>query len=909
MRLNRVLLLAAGIISMVFAIVFTISCSGENGKNGKNGSSCTATEQPTGYLISCTDGTGGLIKHGTNADGTVPGAANCILNGPAQGAPNSIDCDGTIIPIYGPSSGGGPVVGGGCTVKQFDRYNPFELGIVCEVPSDTIWTCSGRTFSKKEHVCTNGKSRSQDYWKNYYNCGSATSPSNTSACSGGTYPANTVINGGGVLLDITQFICGTAEIPYNPNTHFCQPSTTNPAAPAALDYIEALCGSTDYNDVSHFCFKGNNGYQDVVVRCGTGSGSLSGILRSFLFSEFCPVVRDANTVGSPTYGKLGDYSTAASVSATSAMPQLCGGKLYGDVSVDANYEIKATSFTGGEYFASSRPAGVARLLNPVITNRFYYEYGSEVCDAGVVKTKCALPTAGSDTLLFDAKTQFCRSSKDDLTKLEIAPLCFKAGATTGGTKYDDVNYFCDPATGLPSKKCAGDTDFYDESQFFCYGGRTKAPYCKDDNAAQRVYDPDLNFCSYQWTGKYVTLNGVLTPEVAEKATPFCNNTKGTTFNVGSWKWEYCVGPGATTNVDYNTVTVATGASNGVDGDGTGAPTKVLSCLLNQVPATPSAVNSVCKCYYSNSVSESVGYFMHPGTGQCTVQGTAGVPGGSAPSATCPGGATPNTTTGSCACPVDYPIWSTTVGSTGSCMSSLGCALSNAASAQEYWDYNLATPACATSCSNVGLTSVSPANGVCPKVCAASTEVADWNGTCKAGNSVSICSGNVPGAILGGSNSNECRCPSGYAINNSAAPSVCNSGTTGCAYGSLQNPSVGSAVSGDCFVGTSCPTGSTLAGSATTSGTCTCAGGTPNWINNATTPECVANPAASKVFTSYSNKAEVWDGVAAALAAAILAATASSGASVDYCATSSGNYCTAASLSTCAIDDDAAIACK
>jgi len=866
MRLNRILQLAASFSILIFAMVFTItSCSGDDGKNGKNGAdgkSCEAHEnaEKTGYELSCGDEYVGTIWHGTNSDGSVGGQQNCILAAAGEGvagAVYTIKCGDTKIPVYGPSTPG-TTVGGGCTVKQFDKYNPFELGIVCEVPSDTVWVCSGKSYSKSEYVCTNGKQRTQDYWQNFYNCGSATAPSNTSACSGITYHGNDIINGGGVLLDVTQFKCGTALVPYNPNKYFCQPSTSGASAPAAGDAVVPLCGSTDYNDLTHFCFKGSNDYQDVVVRCGAG-------LRSFLFNEFCPVVRDASSApGSTNYGKPGLYNTAAAATATATMPQLCGGKQYGTVSVDGTtFEIKSVSYTGGEYFASSAPAGVARLLNPVVTNRFYYEYGSEVCDGGVVKTKCA--KAGSaDTLLFDASLQFCRTSKDDVNKIEIANLCFKTGTTTGGTKYDDVNYFCDPETGLPSKKCASENDFYDESQFFCYGGRTKAPYCKDDDAAQRVYDPDLNFCSYQWTGKYVTVNSVLTPDVKEKATPFCNNTKGTTFNVGAWKWEYCVGPGATTDVDYNSTTRYTpagGLPSLIDGDGTGAPTKVLSCLLNQVPATPGAVNSVCMCYYQNTVTETSGYLMHPGTGQCTVITSAGNPSTStAPGNSCPGGATFNSATGSCTCPVNYPTWSSTVANAdgGSCMSAQGCALKNATNAQEYWDYNAVTPACAATCSG----GVVASGATCPKQCTLGTEVADWDGTCKTGTTVAACSAPntaAAGAVLGGAG-NVCSCAANYTI----STGVCVGNTNSCGYGLVAD------VTGTCAA--SCTLNSQLTGTAQTNGTCAC---------DATHPE---HPAGTSAFGCLADATTA----CTSLGGAVSGSTCACDASIGY-----GNWGTAA----------------
>jgi hypothetical protein len=77
MRLNRVLLLAATISMMMFALVFTISCSGDDGKNGKNGKGCSAEANGKGgYDVTC-DG-----EYMGNLEGTADHVGKTGADGP-----------------------------------------------------------------------------------------------------------------------------------------------------------------------------------------------------------------------------------------------------------------------------------------------------------------------------------------------------------------------------------------------------------------------------------------------------------------------------------------------------------------------------------------------------------------------------------------------------------------------------------------------------------------------------------------------------------------------------------------------------------------------------------------------------------------------------------------------------------
>jgi len=87
MRLNRVLLLAATISIMIFALVFTVSCSGDDGKAGRNGDICTVEPNGEAWDVYCNgDKFIGTLK---NNDTGEPGAAG------AAGAPGAQGADGS----------------------------------------------------------------------------------------------------------------------------------------------------------------------------------------------------------------------------------------------------------------------------------------------------------------------------------------------------------------------------------------------------------------------------------------------------------------------------------------------------------------------------------------------------------------------------------------------------------------------------------------------------------------------------------------------------------------------------------------------------------------------------------------------------------------------------------------------
>ncbi len=142
MRLNRVLLLAATINILIFALVFTISCSnGDDGPRGKEGSHCTVDED---WNIVCDGDVVGALEGGNGPQGP-KGAAGKAGDGCKLG-----DKVGSGYQIICGAAGSEEVKGTleGCSVSF---AGDFEVDITCG--SNTVGICQGKTFDPETHYC------------------------------------------------------------------------------------------------------------------------------------------------------------------------------------------------------------------------------------------------------------------------------------------------------------------------------------------------------------------------------------------------------------------------------------------------------------------------------------------------------------------------------------------------------------------------------------------------------------------------------------------------------------------------------------------------------------------------------------------------------------------------------------
>jgi hypothetical protein len=158
MRLNRVLLLAAAINIMIFAMVFTISCSGDDGKSGKSGTGCTVEKNSDGtFKVVCAGEDVGSFGDGTEGIDGEPGAKGaqgdkgqtgkagegCWL-GSKIGSTYSIIC----------GEGEGEVKGylDGCEIQTLGDY---EISIKCG--STSLSLCGSKVLKPEESCSTDGE--------------------------------------------------------------------------------------------------------------------------------------------------------------------------------------------------------------------------------------------------------------------------------------------------------------------------------------------------------------------------------------------------------------------------------------------------------------------------------------------------------------------------------------------------------------------------------------------------------------------------------------------------------------------------------------------------------------------------------------------------------------------------------
>jgi len=271
MRLNRVLLLAATINIMIFALVFTISCSGDDGKNGKNGDNCIVEPDGNGWNVLCGDELVGRLQGPGDSQG-------------APGAPGSSGADGRDgsycwLDGYdvrcGTGIGAGEVKGtlSACDIKSVNG-NDYETQIVCSA-ANKVSLCDNIVFDPTKNFCKddghldlieNNTGTCQDgtkYSKNSQYCGlkdaQAKKESPLPLCFG---PANATklrpnkpIN---AILD-NAVSCAAAGGEYEGTTcyvsewkdEYCQfvsPKLARIAGKDAEDGVDGYCGGKRYNE-------------------------------------------------------------------------------------------------------------------------------------------------------------------------------------------------------------------------------------------------------------------------------------------------------------------------------------------------------------------------------------------------------------------------------------------------------------------------------------------------------------------------------------------------------------------------------------------------------------------------------------------------------------------------------------
>jgi len=159
MRLNRVLLLAATISMMMFALVFTISCSGDDGKDGKNGSNCSVEANGDAFNVICNGEEIGILqgtgdRDGKNGENGANGknGSYCIVGTQLTSAGGlEIRCNGE--------------VKGTLDACKIEEVSNVELQITCG-KTTKINTCKDEVFDATKKYCKTDGTGTDDIKKN-----------------------------------------------------------------------------------------------------------------------------------------------------------------------------------------------------------------------------------------------------------------------------------------------------------------------------------------------------------------------------------------------------------------------------------------------------------------------------------------------------------------------------------------------------------------------------------------------------------------------------------------------------------------------------------------------------------------------------------------------------------------------
>jgi len=533
MRLNRVLLLAASVIFMVFAMVFTISCSGDDGKDGSL-KSCTlqTSTAPNGGVDVICEGTNlGNIPPGPRGEQGLKGE-----QGPAGVAPPgvcqlgtqdpitqkwSIVCNGTIID-------GGEITGtlDGCKVDKSASKN-FQQVFVCG--NEEIYFCSGKLFDPEENHCA---------YYDAYLTGSYT------VGTGSTYYSSAPI---GV---IKKSVCGPSDDIYDMRYKFCDMSV------GGYGILKELCGGKNgepYRTGTFWKESCRDSDKKVVKQCGTTATAPYYIIAS----QFCmsaanpPIVKER--CGSPD--AEGVYGT---------------GK-FGVANIDRTYQNSTNQDQGKEIRGEYNTADGERCENGKVVKLCgteLYEERTHFCAVGdVVAPHC------TDRRQYDPSSQYCSFMANT----------WNTDGWNGwgsGTGYPSIPQGTNNANNPYDK--ARNIEEYVKNGFWNFGSNTddatgSPAYNKYCDQTQSTYDPTHTSC-LEYASTAIEFCGFVpgsTTQGGAALAPTVNNTP----NMGAWKWEYCR--------DLNPP-IASGTIHTANRNGT-----IIRCSELQIP--PLGTSNTCVC--------------------------------------------------------------------------------------------------------------------------------------------------------------------------------------------------------------------------------------------------------------------------------------------------------------------------
>jgi hypothetical protein len=518
---------------MIFAMVFTISCSGDDGKNGRNGKNCTVDKDSDGkFEISCDGQPVGSFEDGRQGADGAKGAQGDKGQTGAVGK-NGDNCwlgsvGGSYTIFCGEGNGEAKGSLDGCEILQITDY---EVSIKCG--GTAVNLCSQKVFDASKEICSN----------------------------------EGVIEGADVEPSICSDDAGLYEAKYDSRTQYC-------GYASAADFkilkpsVLKLCGKdgkpNEDSWENEYCKykdpKTAEVSNDTCGRAKLNENSWKG--------EYCGYASATATTKSVIKGVCGDYGTGPNEDAFGKGYCMANRK-------DETKYVEVTCGTGkpndgkwkGEY------CGFATASNTTL--KMY----AGACDDDDADN---LPT-GPNYLGFGEG--YCLANRDGDTKYTEDSFCDSDAKTGKPNEYSWKGEYCGFATAAAEEagtktvqsnicdddngpneagyndgycranktgKTALDTDFCDDDQkkLKPNEGSWKGEYC--GYASQAAQDNDIktvlkNACDDgkgpnedEFNGGYCIWPSKNSTGTIYTADAFCDNDKKTGKpNEGSWKGQYC----------------------------------------------------------------------------------------------------------------------------------------------------------------------------------------------------------------------------------------------------------------------------------------------------------------------------------------------------------------------------------
>jgi len=523
MRLNRVLLLAASFSFLIFAMVFTVSCSGDDGSKGDKGDPgtiCTVAPITGGYNVLCDGQIAGTLTNGNTPFigpdgnwwiGTTNTMVNAMGGGPKGDTPTISPTTGnwvisgvdTGLPARGPAGPKGEqgAINGmpnGCLLEQRDGswYTLcYQDGEVASNNKLDIGTTQNGGCS----IVTSTEAGEYDYDHPYefrLQCGTSDP---IYLCNGvvfNKYAAKTAANPDGLGTEY----CTSGKVHENDrNSYYGENGTRKFYGVRGFSYSRT---NFDLNNDGYGNYTLTN--PTIFVAAGTQTGGLISDATNFL-------------CGYPTASKRYNPNVDFCQTGADATAKLCSGDTYDEDGVYA-YASQWTTEGPGRGLLNKMERAPAPAHDK--GNTYPVALIGQKCDRTVTPNRllgrCAnINPTGNDAFVnlstqtsgsvsrsgngwddwykganatgnaiveYDMKTYFCRpvAGTSTTAKVEAVPFCNLTANLLDDNRnmYDSKTYFCEEGKDWVRAKCG--SNYFNENTEFCFKEVTPNmpyPYC------------------------------------------------------------------------------------------------------------------------------------------------------------------------------------------------------------------------------------------------------------------------------------------------------------------------------------------------------------------------------------------------------------------------------------------------